>query len=205
MKTNAAGAVMCALIVAAFAAGFYAYPLLPAQIISHWSGTGAPNGALPKFWGIFLWPAVMLAVFVLWSVIPLLEPLESNLKAFQRSYNLLFVALELFFCYGFALVVMFDLGHSFNIAQYLAPALAALLVAVGVLLKDSKRNFFIGIRTPWTLDSDEVWHRTHRLGACVLVGIFAPQLLLALTVLPLIVVAFTTVIYSYVEFRHERV
>jgi uncharacterized membrane protein len=213
MKTNTAGIIMFALTAISFAAGLYVYPHLPAQIVSHWNGAGEPNGALPKIWGIFLWPTVILAVFALWSLIPVLEPLESNLKEFRRSYNLLFLILELFFCYGFALVLTFDLGHNFNLAQYLAPALAALLVAIGILLKDFKRNFFVGIRTPWTLSSDEIWHKTHQLGAtllyicaaCVLAASFVPQLLLTLTILPLIVTAFVTVIYSYVEFRHERV
>jgi uncharacterized membrane protein len=87
------------------------------------------------------------------------------------------------------------------------------LAAIGAVMKNSQRNFFVGIRTPWTLASDAVWRKTHVLGSwlfyfcalCCLAGAFVPGLLFILIIFPLVIAVLTAVIYSYVEFRHERV
>jgi uncharacterized membrane protein len=59
--------------------------------------------------------------------------------------------------------MVWNMGQHFNMGYYVLPALSVLFYQVSKLLKHVKRNFFIGVRTPWTLASEEVWDRTHAL------------------------------------------
>jgi uncharacterized membrane protein len=80
---------------------------------------------------------------------------------------------------------------------------------IGVLLQFVKRNWFIGIRTPWTMSSDVVWEKTHRLGAkmfrasgiIALAGAFIPKYALALILLPVLFTAAYLIYYSYREYK----
>jgi uncharacterized membrane protein len=94
----------------------------------------------------------------------------------------------------------------------LTPGLALLIASAGVVLLNSKRNWFIGIRTPWTLSSDTVWEKTHKLGAILfeisalvmLFGILLPDYLLPIIFVPIALSAVVTIFYSYVEFKKEK-
>ena len=85
-------------------------------------------------------------------------------------------------------------------------------IFIGFILRKVKRNFFIGIRTPWTLSSDVVWDKTHKLGSkliihsgiITLIGIFFQNYMLWFILTPIIVSAIILLIYSYLEFRKEE-
>ena len=95
----------------------------------------------------------------------------------------------------------------------MVPALALLWYLLGVFLSKTKRNWFVGIRTPWTLSSDEVWDKTHALSAQLfklvgilsLVGIFFSNAISIFFILvPAIGVTIAAVVYSYVAYRQLR-
>ena len=68
--------------------------------------------------------------------------------------------------YIYALTLLWNLGYTdFGMSRAMLPAMGLLFIFIGYMLRKAKRNFFIGIRTPWTLSSDKVWDETHRLGA----------------------------------------
>ena len=169
------------------------------------------DGYLPKIWGIFLFPYLLLFVFVLWWGIPHLEPMKKNLEAFRDSYNGLWLVIAIFFFYLFALVVGANVGWEFDFRVALAPAVGLLLASVAVLLENSKRNYLIGIRTPWTLSSDKIWKRTHELGShlfyfCAVwafAGAVSPDYFVWLLLVPLLVTVLITTVYSYIEFRRQ--
>jgi uncharacterized membrane protein len=83
---------------------------------------------------------------------------------------------------------------------------------IGILLENAKRNWFIGIRTPWTLSSEKVWNKTHKLGSkmfkisgiIVLIGFLFQKYVTYFILIPTLFVAFYLVIYSYVEYRKEK-
>ncbi len=92
--------------------------------------------------------------------------------------------------------------------QLILPAFAGLFFLVGHLIKHARQNYFIGIRTPWTLANTAVWDETHRVGgiafqvaaAISLVGLFAPNLAMYFIVIPVLLVALGSVVYSYILF-----
>jgi len=94
----------------------------------------------------------------------------------------------------------------------MAPAMGILFFYAGVLIENSKMNWFIGIRTPWTLSSESVWDKTHKLGAklfkasgiIAFAGLIFPALAFYFVLIPVIISALWTIIYSYLEYQKEK-
>jgi uncharacterized membrane protein len=212
MSTKNTAIVLLALIALAFLAGALVYPSLPAQVASHWNAAGEADGAMGKFWGVFLFPFIMLGVFALFLIIPKIDPMKANIESFRKHYDAFWIGMFVFFLYIFALTLAWNTGHRFNFTTWIIPAVSALFFGLGAFLEKSKRNWFIGIRTPWTLSSDTVWEKTHRLGGkffkgnavISLLGIFfGGDMAILFLIVPMAVTVAVTVVYSYLEYRKE--
>ena len=200
------------LVVAVFASA-YAYTVLPDRVASHWNASGVADGYMGKFWGMFLLPLIMVGVFLLYLVIPKIDPMKANIESFRGYYNGFWVALFAFFLYIHKLTLAWNLGYRFNFATFMVPALAVLWFFIGIFLEHSKRNWFVGIRTPWTLSSDVVWNKTHALGGKLfklaavvsLAGLVVPGevAILAFVAAPAFAIALVTIVYSYIVYRQE--
>jgi len=213
MDTKSTGIGIILLTLLTIVLGVAAYPSLPSDMVCGWDSFGQASSYLPKFWGVFLFPLILAFVYLLWFSIPRLEPMKKNLEVFRHSYNGFWLVVAVFFFYIFTLVLGANAGWEFDFRQAIAPALALLLASIAALLEHSRRNFFVGIRTPWTLSSDKVWKRTHILGAklfylCAVstfAGAVYPEFLLWYLLVPLAVTVLITVSYSYIEFRRHQV
>ena len=95
-------------------------------------------------------------------VIPKIDPLKENIAKFRPYFDLFILLLFGFLFYLYLLTIAWNLGYRFNIIQLMAPAFGLLIYYAGVLIENSKQNWFIGIRTPWTLSSEKVWNKTNR-------------------------------------------
>ncbi len=198
-----------ALIILSFCLGSIAYPLLPSRIASHWNYLGQVDGYSSKFWGIFLLPIVMLIAFVFMKFFQKLDPKSENIKKFETSYNSFLFVFNIFFFVIFSFTLLWSLGIYLYINKLMALLLAFLFYFVGNLLKVTQQNYFIGIRTPWTLHSEIVWNKTNALGGKLfqvvaglsLIGLLYPNYWLALVFIPLFFVIFYIYIYSYLEFK----
>jgi len=213
MKNKITNILLLAIIIIPFIAGIFLYPQLPNSIASHWDSSGEVNGYMQKFWGVFLLPTIMLFVFGLYIVIPLIDPLKSNIQTFRKFYNIFWILLEAFFLYIFILIIAWNLGYRFNFSYAIVPALAVLFFFIGSFLKNIKRNWFIGIRTPWTLSNDEVWDKTHKLGGKLfqvsavicLLGLFLEgNAIIVTTIAPIIFSALFAVAYSYIIYKKQK-
>jgi uncharacterized membrane protein len=200
-----------AVVVISFAIALYFYPRMPEVMASHWNASGEVNGYMSRFWGLFLMPVISAVLLLLFIAIPNLDPLKKNINTFISYYDLFILVMLLFFVYIHMLTLLWNLGITVNIGRAMAPALGALFFFVGVLVSKSKRNYFIGIRTPWTLSSDKVWEKTHKLGGklfkaagilCVL-GVFSDEFGIWLVLVPVIAAAIISVVYSYAVFRQS--
>lgn len=201
--------IVLVLVLIAFAVGFYFYPILPEKVASHWNQQGQVNGHINKFWGAFLMPVVALAMFFMFLIIPRIDPMKENIKKFRKYFDGFIILITLFLLYIYALTILQNTGTNFNMSQAMIPALAVLLFYCGVLIKKSKRNWFVGIRTPWTLSSDIVWDKTHKIGGKLfktagvisLLGIFYPDYAMWFILIPIISFVTFTFVYSYIEYR----
>ena len=213
MSTRTTATVVLLMLLAATLAGLLLWNRLPDPMASHWDVNDQVNGHMSKFWGIFLMPLITLAMLVLFLVVPSIDPLKANIAQFRQIFNLFIVLIVAFMVYIYGLTLAWNLGYSnFNMSQAMLPALGLLFIFIGFMLRQAKRNFFIGIRTPWTLSSDAVWNETHRLGAVLFMisgalafigGFFGGMLAFWLMFIPLIGSALFLVVYSYVLYQRE--
>lgn len=204
--------IVLLVIFVSFAIAFYYYPQMPNMMASHWGFKGEVNGYMSKFWGLFLMPILSLALFVLFLLIPQIDPLKANVAKFQKYFDGFILVFELFFVYIYLLTIFWNLGSRFDMIAALMPALAILFYYLGIMIGKAERNFFIGIRTPWTLSSDSVWNKTHQLGGKLFkavavitaLGFFFPPYAFILMFVPIIGVSVYLTVYSYVEFKKEK-
>jgi uncharacterized membrane protein len=205
MFVRAGVVVSVALVLASFAVGVYVYPQVLDRMPSHWDASGQVNGYMPKLLDLFLMPFGSLVLLGLFLLIPRVDPLRKNIASFRGYYDGFVALLAFYLLFIQCLMVASALGYSFNIVQLLVPAAGALFIYLGVLLGKAKMNWFIGIRTPWTLSDERVWTETHRIGGkaviltglVTLLGVVFPEYALVLMFLPLILVTIYLTYYSY--------
>jgi len=204
--------IIFGIIILSFAIGIYYYPQMPEKLASHWNAHGQVNGYMSKFWGLFLMPIISVGMLLLFIFIPRIDPLKSNIQEFRKHYDGFVVLIMVFLFYLYLLTIFWNSGYTFNMTTFLSPALAVLFYYSGILIENARRNWFIGIRTPWTLSSDKVWDKTHKIGGKLfkiagvfsLLAIFFESYAIYLIVVPVIIVSIYTVVYSYIEFQKER-
>lgn len=184
-------------------------PELPDQLVTNWDAAGEPNGTTSRTAALVFLPAVSAGVVLLLAVIPRIDPLRENVAAFRAHYDWFVVLLTAFLTFLHAGIVAFNLGYEFPFTSLVLVGVAGLFYYVGVLLGEAKRNWFVGIRTPWTLSSDEVWDRTHLLGAklfkltavVTLLGAGIGESGIYVLLAALFLTAATTTAYSYYLYR----
>lgn len=213
MSTRNTSIIVLILIVISIVAGVLLWNQLPDQMASHWNANDQVDGYMPKFWGVFMMPLIVLGMYVLFLVIPGIDPLRANIAQFRGAFNLFIVLISVFMLYIHGLTLAWSLGYQdFKMSAAMLPFMGVLFIFIGYMLRQAKRNFFIGIRTPWTLSSDTVWEKTHQLGSILfmvsgvlaIIGSFlGGELAFWLFFVPLMGSALFLVIYSYILYRSE--
>ncbi len=200
------------VVIISFLTAFYAYPLLPEQIASHWGIDGNVNGHMPKTFGAFFMPVLAAALFALFIFLPKLDPLKENYKSFINEYNMMIALILGFMYYIFLLMLAFNFGYSFDMNQFLSPAFGILFYFLGSVISKAKQNWFVGIRTPWTMSSEKVWNKTHKIcgdlfraaGIVAMLGVVFPKYMLIASIGVVMASAVFGVAYSYLEFQKEK-
>ncbi len=191
--------------------GAFFYPKMPALMSAHWNSQGDINGYLPKFWVLFTIPSLSSVLFIVFIIIPQIDPIRTNIKKFGKYFNEFVSGVLLFLFYIYLLQIIRNLGFIFNFMRLISPGFAVMLFATGILMKNSKQNWFIGVRTPWTIGNKKVWDKTNTLGGDLfqfsavlsLGGTLMPQLALLFIFLPVIFSSFYTIYYSYREYNRD--
>ena len=201
------------IVVAAFAGSAIVYSRLPATMPTHWDASGHPNGWGNRFFGAWLLPIFLLGMWALVRVLPAVDPRGANYAKFGGAFEAMIVTIMLFMLGLHVFVLRAALGYPVAMERVLPFGIGILFVVIGSLLPRAQPNWFIGIRTPWTLSSDRVWEKTHRLGGRLLVTTGALTVLAALAIpsrahivmiAAVALCAVGTVVYSYVEWSREQ-
>ena len=212
MKTKTTIILATVIILLSLIAGAFVYEQLPDTMASHWGPDGQVDGYMGKFWATFMVPLTSLFVLGLYLIIPYLDPLKENIAKFREAFNLFIILIIAFLGYVWALTIIWNLGKtSFDMSGAILPAVGILFFFVGYMLRKAKRNWFIGIRTPWTLSSDKVWDETHRLGATLfmvsgalaLLGAFFGDKAIWFILIPVFGTTIFLYAYSYVLYQNE--
>jgi uncharacterized membrane protein len=153
-----------ALILIAFFVPMLAYERMPASVPMHWDMSGQADRWMSKAWGAFVMPTVTALVFALLRLLPRISPRGFRIERFTSAYEIILLSTVAFLAFTSTLVTLAQLGIPVPMDRAVRSGAGMLFVILGNLMGKLRRNFFIGIRTPWTLASEEVWLRTHRLG-----------------------------------------
>lgn len=197
------------IVLASVIASVLAYPDLPQQVAIHFDSTGTPDDYLSRTLAVALLPAFQLAAIGLYAVVPRIDPLGENFEAFEDYYDLAAVLTVAVLGYVHLAVLGWNLGYRFEMGQVIAPVVAAVAVGFGYVVENARQNWFVGIRTPWTLSDEEVWARTHErsgvlfkiAGLVALLAIPFPEYFEVLAVGPLALAALLPTVYSYILYR----
>ena len=199
------------LTVAAVIIGFIAYPLLPPAVATHWNAAGIADGYGPSWFGAFVFPALMALVLLLWVVIPKLVVFKSNFESFDKQYWILGATMQVYFMLFFGMTIAPNFGYMFDFAKAVIVTIGLLFIVIGGLMPSFKRNFFVGIRTPWTLSSDTVWEKTHEFGGKLFIAagiisiasILLPGVSVFVAVIAVLAASLAAVGYSFIIFKKE--
>ena len=211
MKTKNIQILIIGLILVSFLIGAYLYPYMPEKMASHWDANGSVDGYMPKLWGLFLLPAITAILFLVYMLIPKIDPLKGNIEKFRGHFDVFILLLFVFLFYVHMLTMLWNLSYRFNIIQLLTPAFGLLIYYAGIMMENAKQNWFIGVRTPWTLSSEVVWDKTNKLagklfkvaGVLAAMGLIFPKYAIFLILVPVILAAVYPIIYSYQKYQQE--
>jgi len=204
--------IILGIILLSFAIGAYFYPQMPERMASHWSAQGQVDGYMPKPWALFLMPVISVGLTILFILIPKIDPLKQNIEKFRKYFDWFIVLIVFFLFYIYLLTIFWNLGFKFDFIQLLSPAFALPFYSIGVLMEKSRRNWFIGIRTPWTLNNEKIWNKTHKIGGklfkitggIALLGFLFPVYTIFLIVVLSILISFYLFAYSYFQYQKEK-
>jgi uncharacterized membrane protein len=189
------------------------YSRLPERVPVHWGISGDANRYGSRIEGAFLMPAIMVALFFILQWFPSRDPRYANILKFRRAYDTVVAATIAFMGAVHVLALGSSLGWRVDMTTVVLVGLGALFMILGNLLPLARSNFIFGIRTPWTLSSDSVWTRSHRVGGFAMVAAGLATVVSAFIAKPVgIVVALTSliaagiipIVYSYVLWSREH-
>ena len=196
------------LVAVAVVASVLAAPELPAELATHWNAAGEVDDTMPKWLGLSFVPSLAALMVGLFAVLPRIDP-RDDYAEFRAGYDALALTVVAFLVYVHGVVLAVNLGVDVGVLQAIAPAIGGLHVVAGLVIARADQNWFVGARTPWTLDDEAVWDDTNRLVGRVLVaggpvaaaGALVPDYALVLVLAPVLVAAGTTVGYSYWRYQ----
>ena len=201
------------IVAAAFITSAVAFSRLPETMPTHFDMSGQPNGWSSRLFGAWVMPFFLLIMWGLVRALPAIDPRGSNYAKFGGAYEGIIVSIMLFMLALHIVMLRAALGYPVAMQRVVPIGVGLLLAVIGNLLPRARPNWFIGIRTPWTLSSDRVWEKTHRLGGHVFVagGILIVLAALAMeqwahiVLITVVLLSTATVfIYSYVEWKREQ-
>ncbi|MGH8214642.1 MAG: SdpI family protein [Rhodanobacteraceae bacterium] len=169
MKQTGTWIASVIFVVVMLGVAVWIYPQLPAQTPIHWDAHGNVNGWMPRFWAAAFWPLMLLGLAVMFVILPVISPRKFEIRPFARTYGIVVLATLAFMLVVGTIGLLAGAGYHVSV-QLVAPvAVGALFMVIGNFIGKFRKNFFVGIRTPWTLTSEVVWERTHRLAGWLFV------------------------------------
>ena len=208
-KSKVIDLIIKLLMLATVGLAYYFYQVLPDEVITHWNGAGQPDDWGSKMFHILFTPLLMIAVWILFMYLPKLDPKRRNYDDFMPTYKIIQLVIIGFFFVLFVITSLVNMDYNIPIGMVIPFMVGILFIIMGVYMKDIKPNLFVGIRTPWTLSSDEVWQRTHKYGgkAFMIGGVmflaipfFPPGMFVYAFILAILAIL-SSLVYSYFVYK----
>lgn len=205
------------LVLLSFIFSVFFIKFFPDQVAVHWNINGEPDGFNNKYFAALVIPAVILFIYLIFLFLPIIDPEKERYLEFSKIYNY-FKSIIIFFMFFVYLVAGFNnLGYNLPIEKIIPVSIGLLFVIIGKYMKKIKMNWFVGIKTPWTLSSENVWDKTHIFSGKIfmisgvlimLTAIINSKYKLPLFIFVLLLIISSVTIYSYYiyvkEFKNKK-
>lgn len=189
------------------------YGSLPDRIATHWNMRGEADGWSSRFWGALLLPLIALATWLFMPLLRRIDPRRRNYERFETTFRLIVNMLIVFMAAMHVLSLGAALGWPVDMTRTILVMIGLMFVALGNYMPRLKSNWWMGIRTPWTLESERVWRETHRLAGytfviggliAVVAALLPTELAFTLGMIGMMGGALIPAVYSYVVYQRER-
>jgi uncharacterized membrane protein len=162
------------IILSVAISAYFFNSMLPDEVITHWDINGQADGWGAKSTLVVFIPFLIIGLYLLFRFLPKMDPKKENYIKFDAAYNAFRLLIVAFLAAVYFISVYINLGYNLPMSDLMTWLVGALFITIGFLIKDVKQNWFMGIRTPWTLSNEEVWRKTHLMAQKVFVlgGIF---------------------------------
>lgn len=198
------------LVIMNIIIGIWAYPQLPEQVPSHWNFAGQVDGYSGAWAGAFLLPLIILGVYILFWLIPRIDPKKANYLKMGRVFWIASTTLVVFLSAMYWGTIAVALGYFETLPRWYFSGIGIIFILLGNYFGKIKFNYTFGIRTPWTLANEEVWAKTHRFAGPI--WIVGGMLMVLAGVLPAVwtaplfgivigLIAVVPMAYSYLIYR----
>lgn len=201
-----------AIVAFMFVASAAVWSRVPARMAVHWGIEGEPDRWGGRVEGLLAMPAIAGLVWALMGVLPRIDPGRANYASFAGVYSAIRTAIVAFLALLHGVLIASALGLDVDVGSIVGPATGLLFVLLGGVLGKIRPNWFVGIRTPWTLSSKLSWTRTHRVGgwafiglgvAVIAAGAVSPKVMFVTLMAGILGVVILTFAYSYVVWRGD--
>ncbi|WP_010587513.1 SdpI family protein [Schlesneria paludicola] len=200
------------LLVAMFTAAIVAWPWAPVQIPVHWNLAGEVDRFGSRLEGLFILPVIATGLYLLLRFLPRIDPARVNYPSFAPAYTVIRISLLIVMTVIHGCLLFAALGYQVQVGQIVPIVLGAMFITLGNVMGKLRPNWFVGVRTPWTLSSRRSWNKTHRLAGWLFVamgvavagvGVIASAWTMALAIAVNMIAILWMVIYSYLVWRGD--
>ncbi|WP_180339366.1 SdpI family protein [Peptoniphilus catoniae] len=212
MKRKTTFKIGLLIFIIPFIIRFVYYNRLPDTVAIHFNSNDIPDSFASKSFALFGLPLIMLGIYIISYFVTSADPKRKN----QGDYalNVVLIGVPILCLVTTYITIAYALGKDIKVGFYLTIFLSLLFIAIGNYLPKTKRNYSIGIRVPWTLNSDYVWEKTHRLAGylwvvcgilMLLASIFFYNILAYIEITLIALMVAIPVAYSYLLYKKEEV
>lgn len=200
------------LIVMQFALSAVFFQDLPKKLPTHWNIQGHADSFVDKSFAVWMMPGLTVLILILFHYLPNWDPYKKNYKKFKKEWEIIKTLLVTFFAYFHFVTIYISLNPQKSILPFLFAGLGVLFVSLGNYLSKIRQNWFLGIRTPWTLSDEDNWNKTHRYASWTFVlagtvtlflgifGIFSPEIIFVI----IMTAAILPILYSFLLFKKSE-
>lgn len=201
--------IMIVLQALLFLSAVYFFSLLPDRIPTHWNAQGIVDGYGPKYL-IFLFSLMPIMIYGLLGILPKIDPKKEAYTKHNKAYQTVRIALSVFMAGIYIVTALAALDYPLKVDMLVKLGIGILFIIMGNVLSQARQNYMFGIRTPWTLANEEVWRKTHRVGAYVFVilgivmcisAFFTGTVSAVIIFAAIMVAVIIPFVYSYLEYR----
>lgn len=201
------------ILILSIISSFYFYSKFPNTVATHWNFKGEVDGYSGKFIGAFMIPIIIMISYFGMLFLPRIDPKKDRYEDFDNVYRWFRIVFVIVMFGIYIVTSIYNLGYDVNINIWIPVLIGAMMIFLGNYMGKIKNNYFFGIKTPWTLSSENVWNKTHRFGGYIFI-IFGILIIITplmnekfgmfLFIFGVLFATFGTFLYSYIEYRKEN-